>query len=166
MSTAVTTPKTAGARVIQALVLLALFGLLYGGKRVMPTGVSGGAPVAALGFLLVAGTLLSELVEVIKLPHLSGYLLAGIVAGPHVLSLMDEPTVQQLTSMNALALALISLEGGAQLKIAILREGLRSLAIATLFQTLPILVVMAASSSRRAHSCRSSSRSAPQRSWA
>jgi Kef-type K+ transport system membrane component KefB len=96
-----------------------------------------------LGFLLVAGTLTSALVEVIHLPHLSGYLLAGIVAGPHVLSLMDEPTVQKLTSINALALALISLEGGAQLKTSILREGLRSLAMATFFQTVPILVATA-----------------------
>ena len=35
--------------------------------------------VAGIGFLLLAGTLLSELLETIGLPHLSGYLLAGIM---------------------------------------------------------------------------------------
>src|SRR5262249_9153045 len=94
-------------------------------------------------FLLVAGTLLSELLEVIRLPHLSGYLLAGILAGPHIGKLIDEHTVVELTSINALALALIALEGGAELKISILRQVLRSLAFATLFQSLPILLLMA-----------------------
>jgi Kef-type K+ transport system membrane component KefB len=143
MSAAAAAPKTVGTRVIQALVLTALFAVTYGATRLMPGGGGGGAAlVAATGFLLVAGTLGSELVEMLKLPHLSGYLLAGIVAGPHVLGLVDEHTVHELTSINALALALIALEGGAELKVSILREGLKSLAIASFFQSFPILLVM------------------------
>jgi hypothetical protein len=80
---------------------------------------------------------------VVRLPHLSGYLLAGILAGPHLLSLIDHQTVEELTSINALALALIALEGGAELKLSILRRELKSLAYATLFQSMPILVLMA-----------------------
>jgi Kef-type K+ transport system membrane component KefB len=144
MSSAAAAPKTAGVRVVQAVVLVLLFGLLYGAKRVMPHGGGGGALVAATGFLLVAGTLASELVEVIRLPHISGYLLAGIVAGPHVLALIDSHSVHDLTSINALALALIALEGGAELKVSVLREGLRSLVVAVLFQCVPILFLMAA----------------------
>jgi Kef-type K+ transport system membrane component KefB len=142
MSAAAAAPKTAGTRIMQVLVLAGLFGVVFGATRLMPHGGGGGALVAATGFLLVAGILTSELVEMIKLPHLSGYLLAGILAGPHVLSLVDEHTVHELTSINALALALIALEGGAELKLSILREGLKSLMIATLLQSLPILVVM------------------------
>jgi Kef-type K+ transport system membrane component KefB len=79
----------------------------------------------------------------VRLPHLTGYLAAGIVAGPHVLALIDHHTVGELTSINALALALISLEGGAELKVGILRELWKSLSLATFFQSLPVLLLMA-----------------------
>jgi Kef-type K+ transport system membrane component KefB len=136
-------PKTLGTRAVQAVVLALLFAVLFGATRLMPHEGSRAALVAATGFLLVAGTLMSELVEIVKLPHLSGYLLAGILAGPHVFALIDHHAVEELTSINALALALIALEGGAELKLATLRQGLRSLAWATLFQSLPILLLMA-----------------------
>ena len=125
MSGATTARKGVAVRLVQALVLLMLFALVFGAKRLMPHGSERGALVAALGFLLVAGTLLSELVEMIRLPHLSGYLLAGIIAGPHVFKLIDEHTVVELTSINALALALIALEGGAELRLDIVRKRLR-----------------------------------------
>jgi Kef-type K+ transport system membrane component KefB len=143
VSAAASAPKTIGARLVQAAVLAGLFGVMFGATRLMPAGGGGAALVAATGFLLVAGTLSSELVEIIKLPHLSGYLLAGIVAGPHILGLVDEHTVKELTSINALALALIALEGGAELKISVLKERVKSLALATAFQSLPILALMA-----------------------
>jgi Kef-type K+ transport system membrane component KefB len=143
VSTTVAAPKTAGTRLVQATVLVLLFAVLFGATRLMPHGSARGALVAATGFLLVAGTLASELVEVIRLPHLSGYLLAGVLAGPYVLGLIDAHTVHELTSINALALALISLEGGAALKLSTLRESLKSLAFASLLQSVPILAIMA-----------------------
>jgi Kef-type K+ transport system membrane component KefB len=136
-------PKSAGVRLVQAAVLVGLYALVFGSTRLMPHSSGRGTLVAALGFLLVAGTLLSELVEMIRLPHLTGYLLAGILAGPYVRGLIDHETVIQLTSINALALALIALEGGAELKLTVLRQCLRSLVYATLFQSLPILLLMA-----------------------
>lgn len=89
------------------------------------------ALIATLGFLLLAGTLLSELVEMLGLPHLTGYLLAGILAGPHVLGIIDPPTVRRLAPVNTLALALIALAGGAELRADQLKSGLRSLIVAT-----------------------------------
>src|SRR5262245_62324767 len=91
--------------------------------------------VIAVGFLLLAGMLASELLEIIGLPHLTGYLLAGIVAGPHVLHLVDHKSISKLSSMNTLALALIALAGGVELKVDLLKRVLRSIAWATLTQT-------------------------------
>jgi len=134
-------PKAWWTRVVQALVLASLFGLLYGTTRVVPGLESSAGIITAVGFLLLTGTLASELIEVIGLPHLSGYLLAGIVAGPHVLHLIDHRAVEELSGANALALALIAMEGGAQLRIDALRKGLRSLGWATLAQTTIVMVV-------------------------
>jgi Kef-type K+ transport system membrane component KefB len=136
-------PKGIATRATQAVVLVLVFGLLYGSTRLVPQLYGTVSTVAAVGFLLLAGTLLSELGEALGIPHLTGYLVAGILAGPHVFHLLDHETVESLSSLNALALSLIALAGGAELKLDIVTKGLRSLAWATLFQSLPIVAVMA-----------------------
>ncbi len=135
-------PRTAATRVVQALALSALFALVYFATRVIPASESRATAVAAVGFLLLGGTLMSELFEIIGLPHLSGYLVAGIIAGPYVLNLIDHHTVKQLTNVNSLALALIALEGGAELRLSALREGMRHLVWAMFMQTIPIMVLV------------------------
>jgi Kef-type K+ transport system membrane component KefB len=87
--------------------------------------------------------LMSELLETIGLPHLSGYLLAGIIGGPHVLHLVDHHTVEELSPVNTLALSLIALAGGAELRVETLRSVARSLAWATLIQSTLVLLCMA-----------------------
>lgn len=133
-----------GTRVLQAVILLLLFALLFAATRLVPDIHGGLGAVAAVGFLLLAGTLMSELSEGLRVPHLTAYLCAGIVAGPHVLHLIDHETVEKLTLANSLALALIALEGGAELRLSTLRQGLRGLAYATVLQSVGVLVVMTA----------------------
>ena len=137
--------KTGGALVrLQQLVVLALmFGLLWISTRTAP-GVRGSlSAVAATGFLLLVGTLASEVLESLRIPHLTAYILAGIVAGPYALDLVDHATVIEVNKFNSLALALIALAGGAELRIADLRKGARSLAWATTMQSLPVMLVAA-----------------------
>jgi Kef-type K+ transport system membrane component KefB len=132
------------ARLVQALALLVVFGLLYWATHFRPQIDSRLEQVAAIGFMLLGGTLLSELLEPLGLPHLSGYLLAGIVGGPYVLELVDHHTVAQLSPINTLALALIALSGGAELRINTLREVARSVAWALAMQCVVVLFVVAA----------------------
>ena len=142
MSAAVAERRGPAGHLLQALLLFALSALLWVATRAVPEFQGGTWTIAAVGFLLLAGTLLSDLVAVVGMPHLTGYLLAGIVAGPHVLKLIDHHSVANLSSVNTLALALIALEGGAELKLEFLRRGLRGLAWATLLQTFAVLAVM------------------------
>ncbi|HSC89631.1 MAG TPA: sodium:proton exchanger [Polyangiaceae bacterium] len=130
-------------RVVQALALALVFGLMMGLTRVLPD-LGAGSTTAAVGFLLLAGVLASELCELVGLPHLSGYLLAGIVAGPHVLHLLHHETVTELSPVNGLALSLIALAGGAELRISDLRAGLKSLAWSTLLQSTLVLLACSA----------------------
>jgi Kef-type K+ transport system membrane component KefB len=136
--------KTASTRVIQAFSLVVTFGVLYGVRRFTPELEAHLGTVAGIGFLLLAGTLLSELLETIGLPHLSGYLLAGIIGGPDVLHLVDHHTVDELSPINTLALSLIALAGGAELRVDTLRSVARGLAWATLLQSTFVLVCVAA----------------------
>jgi Kef-type K+ transport system membrane component KefB len=126
--------KGAGARLVQASALVVIFGILLVATQLAPASRAVVGTVAGLGFLLLAGTLMSELVETIGLPHLSGYLLAGLIAGPHALHLVDHVSVERLSVINALALALIAIAGGAELRLEQLRESARSLAWGMLVQ--------------------------------
>ncbi|HEX3854416.1 MAG TPA: cation:proton antiporter [Polyangiaceae bacterium] len=135
--------KTLATRAIQLVSLLVTFGVLYGVTKVAPELETHLGTVAAVGFLLLAGTLMSELLETIGLPHLSGYLLAGIVGGPDVLHLVDHHTVDELSPVNTLALSLIALAGGAELRVDTLRSVARGLAWATLLQSTTVLICVA-----------------------
>jgi Kef-type K+ transport system membrane component KefB len=127
--------KGFGTRVVQAFLLVLVFGMLFVATRAVPEIGGGVGAIAAVGFLLLAGTLMSELVEAFGVPHLTGYLLAGIIAGPHLLNLIDHEAVERVSPVNTLALSLIALAGGAELKLELVRKGLKSLTWATLIQT-------------------------------
>lgn len=135
--------KTAVTRLIQALALVAAFGGMLLVHRVAPDHHTEVGSVLGIGFLLLAGTLLSEVMETFGLPHLSGYLLAGVLAGPHVSHILSHEIVEQLSPVNTLALALIALAGGAELRLDTLRQAARSLAWATLTQSSIVFCGMA-----------------------
>jgi len=135
-------------RLLELGTLLGLFALMLGVERLTGS-LTGdwqrtGRDLAAIGFFLLAGTLASSLLELLHLPHLTGYLLTGIVAGPYVLHAVNHETVADLGLVNSLALSLIALAGGAELRLDAVRRGFRSLATATVVQNGLTLVVLPA----------------------
>jgi Kef-type K+ transport system membrane component KefB len=136
--------KGAVTRIVQLTALVVLGGLLFAATRAAPELESRLGTVAAVGFWLLSGTLMSELLETIGLPHLSGYLLAGIISGPHLLHLVDHETVEQTVEVNTLALALIAIAGGAELQVATLKSMARTVSVALALQCSIGLVVMSA----------------------
>lgn len=129
-------------RALQALAVVVLFAIGLGASHLSDQRPDATVALAAIGFLLLTGTLFSELLETIGLPHLTGYLVAGIVAGPHVLHVVDHVTVERLSLVNTLALALIAFAGGAELRLESIREVARGLAWATLVQTVGVLLAL------------------------
>jgi Kef-type K+ transport system membrane component KefB len=127
-------------RGVELLLLAVLVGLMLLASRATE---GGGSPaLAALGFLLLAGTVVANVLEPIGIPHLTAYLLTGMAAGPYALHLVDHQTVQDLSPINALALSLIALAGGAELRISMLRSTARSLLWAMLVQNVAVLLLM------------------------
>lgn len=135
MSHAAANRPGVATRFVQVLSLGLLFALALGATHIAPGAGASLGTLGAIGFLLLAGTLASEVLELLGLPHLSGYLLAGIAAGPYVLHLVDHDAVEALAPVNTLALSLIALGGGAELKVATLREVGRSVAYGLLLQS-------------------------------
>ena len=131
-----------GTHAKHALLLAGFGGLLFYVTRTVPEMHGGLWTIAAIGFLLLAGTLLGELLAPFGLPNVTSYMLAGIAAGPHLLRLVDAQTVKSLSPVNTLALSLIALAGGAELDAAVVRRASRRLAWATLVQCFLVLVLV------------------------
>lgn len=133
-------------RAIELVGLVLVAAILFATTRLLPPGSreGGGGPwlIATLGFLLLAGGLAGNVLAMVGLPHLTAYLAVGVIAGPHVLHLIDHESVAQLQPVNTLALALIALAGGAELKVEVVRRTLRSLSIAMGIQSVTVAVVV------------------------
>jgi Kef-type K+ transport system membrane component KefB len=134
--------KGVGAHATHLLLLGGFSALMLFVTRVVPETQGSLWTIAAIGFLLLSGTLLSELLAPLGLPHLTGYLIAGIASGPYALRLVDEHTVKSLSPVNTLALSLIALAGGAELDLETVRKGARSLGWAMFVQCVLVLVVV------------------------
>ncbi|HKU42953.1 MAG TPA: cation:proton antiporter [Polyangiales bacterium] len=122
------------ARTLQAFGLCVVFASAFLATRLAPAFEGPFGVISAVGFLLLAGMLASNVFEVIGLPHLTAYILVGVVAGPHALHLVDHQAVVDLAPVNTLALALIALAGGAELRMPLLLPLRKSIGWTTLTQ--------------------------------
>lgn len=130
------TQPVALTRAVQTFGLIVVFAAVYVTTRVTPAFEGSFGVISAVGFLLLAGMLASSVLEAVGLPHLTAYILVGVVAGPHVLHLVDHHAVVDLAPVNTLALALIALAGGAELRVPLLIPLRKSLGWTTLMQSL------------------------------
>ena len=132
-----------GAALRQAtIVALLIVAMVVLHKFAVPVeaGHSDPSAVLALGFVILACFTIGALVDVVKLPHITGYLLAGIVFGPSITTfipinvapfdegLLNHAVMEQLSPLNTLAVALIALTAGGELKLDQLRRGMRAIA--------------------------------------
>ena len=122
-----------------AALLVVLAALVAAVHIISPAADAEASTLRGLGLLLFGGYLAAHLGERIGLPHVTGYLLAGLVLGPHSLNIIDLATVERLRPTNAIALALIALSAGAELRFELLRREARQLAHAVLAQLLIVL---------------------------
>jgi Kef-type K+ transport system membrane component KefB len=71
----------------------------------------------SLGFVLLAAYLLAKVLKTARLPLISGYIFAGILAGPYAADFLSGDMVSRLGLVNDLALSFIALTAGATLDL-------------------------------------------------
>ena len=92
----------------------------------------------ALTFTLLS----SKLMKVVKLPNVTGYLLAGLIAGPYVLNIIPQNTVDSLGIIPEAALGFIAFSIGAEFRFSYLKKvGKAPIIIACLESLCAVLVV-------------------------
>lgn len=76
----------------------------------------------ALGIILLAGSGGGKLARYLNLPSVTGNLLAGLLVGPSVLNLVGRDTLAGFSPINELALGIIALSIGAEMRWGVLRN--------------------------------------------
>jgi Kef-type K+ transport system membrane component KefB len=126
--------------VVRGAALLAVLAALFATVRTVAPPDPASSTLVGLGLLIFGGYLTAHIAGNLGLPHLTGYIVAGLALGPSLLGVVSKETIAALRPTNAIALALIALSAGAELSFGLLRRGARSLACAVgahLFIVLP-----------------------------
>lgn len=135
---------------VGAVLLLHRFGDAGGSDQFDPTAM------LALGFVVLASFTIGHLGELAKLPHITGYLLAGMFFGPSIGGLVEhyvhvslwvpfnegvlnDAIITQLSPLETLAVALIAITAGGELKIETLKSGLRAILSILVVQLILVL---------------------------
>ncbi|MFC1477284.1 cation:proton antiporter [candidate division KSB1 bacterium] len=79
------------------------------------------------GFLMITAYVIGLFFNKIKLPKISGYLLAGMLFGPHILHFFDRGLIGDMTIINQLALTFIALNAGGELRLKELSQEKRTI---------------------------------------
>jgi Kef-type K+ transport system membrane component KefB len=128
--------------VIPLLLLLAIGGLMQAARSYSATG-GAGATELAFGFLLLGAYFTARLASRLGLPKLTGYLLAGVIAGPFVLDLVTREMADSLGIVNGVATCILGLTAGAELNLQRVRPVMSTLRALTIFAVLGVVVALA-----------------------
>lgn len=102
-------------------------------------------PLYYLSLILLAGLFLARVVNIFKLPNVTGYILAGMLIGPSFLGIIPREAVSSFNIISEVALGFIAYSIGGELNIKHLRRMGSSVLVITLTESLgAVLVVIAA----------------------
>ena len=99
--------------------------LLLGGMQLivpLGAGVNGSRTLLTFGFLILAAYTIGEIAKSVRVPKIVGYLVAGLIFGPAALNTVTAEATRELEPVSALAIALIALLAGAELRWQEVRE--------------------------------------------
>jgi Kef-type K+ transport system membrane component KefB len=127
-------------RRLVVLVLLVGGAVLLEPLRVPTEGVIAPRSLFLFGILLLTADTFGALAHDLGFPRLVGYLVAGLALGPSVLDVVPPGVLQDLSMMKQLAVGLIALLAGAELRMKDLVDRYRTIAWVLALQTAAVLL--------------------------
>lgn len=86
-----------------------------------------------LALMLFSGLVFGRAVKLIKLPNVTGYLIAGLLLGPYIFKILPFNIVKQFEIISEIALAFIAFSIGTEFKLSFLKKlGIMPIVIAVL----------------------------------
>jgi Kef-type K+ transport system membrane component KefB len=99
--------------------------------------------ILGLGLAILMGLLAGKLAYRLKVPRVTGYLLMGLIIGPHFTGLIPEQVVQNLDVINDIALGLILFAIGNEFEWSHLKRiGIRNLFYLAAFETVGVMILV------------------------
>ena len=126
------------------LTIAAIVSITYAIRTFVPLGsevLSPGVTLAA-GFLLITAIQTGHVFERLRLPHLTGFIIAGLVFGPEVLDLISRRALESLAVIKGVSVGLIALLAGCELNFTRLRPRLRAIGTYMLASTIVTVIVL------------------------
>jgi Kef-type K+ transport system membrane component KefB len=98
----------------------------------------------AAAVLLIMGFLFSRLAKIVKLPRVTGYIIAGILLGPSVMKVFTHHALTQLEFLPQFALGIIAMVIGAGLSLSLIKRLGLGLFLITLCESLGAFALVTA----------------------
>ena len=89
-----------------------------------------------LAILLLAGLLFGRLAKLVKLPNVTGYLIAGLLLGPYVLGVIPADTLGGFSIVSEIALSFIAFSIGCEFKVSYFKRVGAAPVIIAIFEAL------------------------------
>ncbi|MBW1676416.1 MAG: cation:proton antiporter [Deltaproteobacteria bacterium] len=96
-----------------------------------------------LGAATIIGFYMGHVAQRVKLPSLIGYMIFGVILGPSILNLFDEPTMEDLSFLTGIALGFVAFTIGSELSLSSLKRlgtGIISIILAESFGAFFVVV--------------------------
>lgn len=122
-----------------SLVILFLLMLFLRSTTLEPFADLGKSTALSLGFILLFAFLLGKKIKRFNLPRITGFIIGGILCGPYIMGFLTKGDVQSLRLLDGLALSLIALTAGGEMRISGLRKNIRVIVYILSFQTIIII---------------------------
>ncbi len=90
----------------------------------------------SLAIMLGAGFLVTRITKLLRLPNVSGYIIAGILVGPFVLNMVSKDITDGMSFISDIALAFIAFGVGKFFKMEVLKKAGIKVIIITMFESL------------------------------
>ncbi len=76
----------------------------------------------SISFIIIIGFFVGKFFEYLHFPAISGYLTAGLILSPYAFHLISIPTLSNLSFIREIALSLIALQSGMEMKLPFLKK--------------------------------------------
>lgn len=93
-----------------------------------------------LAIILLIAIFVSKILSKLKLPNVTGYLIAGLLIGPSMLGIIPKNVVSQFGIISEVALAFIAYNMGSEFNLAELKKMSKGVLVITIFQSLAAMV--------------------------
>ena len=115
------------------IVILFLYLVRVAPEYVRPAGSGDISAAVSLGALIILAWVMGDLFQRISLPRITGYMVTGIILGPHATNLIRKESLQTLRFVDNMALALIALHAGSEVNTRLLRKRIKGILSVTFF---------------------------------